>query len=143
MRKSEGRTCERCRKAFTVGGRYADKQHRGIRFCSGTCAATSRHTTVEHFWDKNGATKCLAWDALREKVFDRDGRKCVFCGRDKNLQAHHILPREYGKDHKERNLVASCRQCHGSIDRVAKLIARRHGREAMAKKIKILMRLIR
>jgi 5-methylcytosine-specific restriction endonuclease McrA len=32
-----------------------------------------------------------------EAVKTRDGNKCVYCGSDKNTNAHHIIPREIEK----------------------------------------------
>lgn len=44
----------------------------------------------------------------------RDGRKCVICGRDVNLEAHHIIPvshsRKYVYD--ENNGITLCKDCH-------------------------------
>jgi len=99
---------------------------------------------VDHFWEnKNGVSSNAAWKDLRKGIFDRDGKKCVFCSKDTNLQAHHCLPRKYGGSHKEENLVTSCRHCHGAIDRVIRLIEIRHGKDTMSEKVTVLMGLLR
>jgi len=33
---------------------------------------------------------------LRTKIFDRDGRVCVYCGSSENLSLDHILPKSLG-----------------------------------------------
>jgi 5-methylcytosine-specific restriction endonuclease McrA len=139
MEKRFMKTCETCGDEFKVGGKL---KHPWVRFCSNTCAGKARRITIDRLW-KNGGGSCKNWDVLRSKIFDRDERKCVFCSKDTNLQAHHCLPRKYGGSHEEGNLVASCRHCHGSIDRVIRLVEIRHGKDAMPEKIAALMELIR
>lgn len=55
-----------------------------------------------------------AWKELREKALERDGRKCVLCGSDQNLQVHHIWPRKFHKNLQEDldNLVVLCSRHH-------------------------------
>jgi len=119
----EKRECKFCGKAFTVGGRYADKIHKDALFCSNECSSKSQRITIDEFWVNGGKTSSKNWEEYREKILKRDGYKCVFCGISRNLQIHHMLPREYGGSHTKGNLVACCRHCHGSIDRVIRLIA--------------------
>ena len=55
------------------------------------------------------------WAAVRRAVFDRDGWRCVMCGRAGRLEADHITPmqREPGQDPYDINgLQALCRACH-------------------------------
>ena len=48
---------------------------------------------------------------LKFKIKQRDGNKCIFCGREENLVVHHI---DYDKmNYKEDNLVTLCKICHG------------------------------
>jgi len=50
------------------------------------------------------------WSA---KVKDRAGGKCEICGKDKYVQAHHIIPRtNYALRHDIENGVALCRRHH-------------------------------
>ena len=49
---------------------------------------------------------------LRTKIFDRDGRVCVYCGSSENLSVDHILPKSLGGGDEEENLVTSCSRCN-------------------------------
>jgi len=62
------------------------------------------------------------WKCLRDHVVHRDSYTCQSCGYDKNnkenrqLHAHHIIPRkEGGPDHPE-NLVTLCNHCHNKFE---------------------------
>ena len=55
------------------------------------------------------------WTAVRRAVFERDGYRCVMCGRAGRLECDHITPlqREPGQDHFDVNgLQTLCRLCH-------------------------------
>ena len=55
------------------------------------------------------------WAAVRRAVFERDGCRCVECGRAGRLECDHITPlqREPGQDPFDPNgLQALCRACH-------------------------------
>jgi len=57
---------------------------------------------------------CL-WSAVRRTVFERDGWRCVQCGRAGRLECDHITPlqREPGQDPYDPNgLQSICRRCH-------------------------------
>ena len=63
-----------------------------------TCSAAAPYRTAE-------------WRQLSLMVTQRDGR-CVRCGGNFRLSAHHVIPRaEGGADHPS-NLVALCVTCH-------------------------------
>ena len=49
---------------------------------------------------------------VRAKVLERDGWKCVFCGRTDTLQMAHYIPRSLGGLGIEENLVTLCLECH-------------------------------
>ena len=58
------------------------------------------------------------WRALRKKALDRDGWRCVKCGRAGMLQVDHIKPMETGGAPWDLdNLQSLCRGCH--IDKTA------------------------
>ena len=60
------------------------------------------------------------WAVVRRTVFERDGWRCVICGRAGRLEVDHITPlqREPGQDPYDPNgLQALCRRCH--IDKTA------------------------
>ena len=55
------------------------------------------------------------WAAVRRAVFERDGWRCVECGKAARLEADHVTPlqREPGQDPYDVNgLQALCRNCH-------------------------------
>lgn len=53
--------------------------------------------------------------ATFEKVFKRDGERCVFCKSYIALQLHHINGRGVGKTDDPDNCVIVCRNCHERI----------------------------
>lgn len=53
------------------------------------------------------------WAAVRQKVFDRDGWRCVKCGRPGRLECDHVRPLHQGGDPWDMaNLQALCGGCH-------------------------------
>ena len=55
------------------------------------------------------------WAAVRRQVFDRDGWRCVSCGRAGRLECDHVTPlqREPGQNPYDPNgLQTLCRDCH-------------------------------
>ena len=55
------------------------------------------------------------WAAVRRFVFERDGWRCVECGKAGRLECDHVTPmqREPGQDPFDPNgLQALCRTCH-------------------------------
>ena len=55
------------------------------------------------------------WAAVRRAVFERDGWRCVMCGKAGRLECDHITPleREPGQDVYDPNgLQTLCRACH-------------------------------
>ena len=55
------------------------------------------------------------WAAVRRFVFERDGWRCVECGRAGRLECDHIVPmqREPGQNPWDINgLQTLCRSCH-------------------------------
>jgi hypothetical protein len=66
-----------------------------------------------------------SWRAVRERVLERDGYECRFCGKtdeehieetDRGLDVHHIIPESDGGRDTMRNLVALCRSCHRTME---------------------------
>ena len=61
------------------------------------------------------------WAAIRRAVFERDGWRCVMCGKAGRLECDHITPleREPGQDvYDPPDLQSLCRDCH--ISKTAK-----------------------
>lgn len=54
--------------------------------------------------------------SARAITFERDGRRCVVCGRSEALSIHHIKPRALGGRNHSSNLVTLCRPCHEAIE---------------------------
>lgn len=50
--------------------------------------------------------------ALRERVFERDGYRCVECGSTFWLELSHNKPRGRGGADTEDNLACRCKICH-------------------------------
>jgi 5-methylcytosine-specific restriction endonuclease McrA len=51
----------------------------------------------------------------RDRVFERDGHRCVYCGlvfAADELSVDHVEPRVRGGDHSAGNLVTACRGCN-------------------------------
>ena len=66
------------------------------------------------------------WAATRCAVFDRDGWRCVQCGKAGRLECDHVVPLERGGDPWDMdNLQTLCRNCH-----IAKTLAEAEARGA-------------
>jgi len=53
-------------------------------------------------------------DAVRQYVYDRDGRRCLHCGTTKALSLDHIHPYSLGGSDDPSNLQTLCRPCNSS-----------------------------
>lgn len=51
--------------------------------------------------------------SLKQKILDRDNRKCKSCGDENDLSIDHILPVSRGGVSKEHNLQILCLSCNG------------------------------
>jgi hypothetical protein len=52
---------------------------------------------------------------MRERIFRRDGFRCVYCGEvfpGEQLSLDHVQPRMRGGDNSEGNLVTACQACN-------------------------------
>ena len=66
-----------------------------------------------------GKTRCaFAYREWKKKVHERDGYKCLRCGTDKKLHAHHIIPWKENKDLRfdVGNGKTYCSSCHLHIE---------------------------
>ena len=55
------------------------------------------------------------FNPLRERIFRRDGYRCVYCGNvfpDEALSLDHVQPRMRGGDNSDGNLVTACKACN-------------------------------
>ena len=53
---------------------------------------------------------------VKENVWDRDGRRCVFCGSPDGQPNAHIVPRSKGGLGVEKNIITLCWECHYRMD---------------------------
>ena len=51
---------------------------------------------------------------VKDKVWNRDGRKCTQCGSNENLEFDHIIPFSKGGKSTYRNLQLLCQTCNRS-----------------------------
>lgn len=51
----------------------------------------------------------------REKVLNRDGKKCVLCGSETSLQRHHVIFRSRGGTDTPQNQVTLCKKCQREV----------------------------
>lgn len=59
--------------------------------------------------------------AVRRAVHERDGDRCVCCGRSGDLQVHHRRPRAMGgtvllDTNGQANLILLCASCHAKVE---------------------------
>lgn len=52
----------------------------------------------------------------RERVFERDGSRCVFCGTTQPLELAHLVPFSSGDASSIDNLITICPNCHMRLD---------------------------
>ena len=116
VRRRITKICPVCQQPFETGGRAGkrDQVH-----CSEKCAAKAKWAPIDNAF--TGSRRSGHWRELSAKIIKRD-EACIFCGRTKNLQAHHKVPREYGGSHDEENLGATCRRCHMVVDAMIKIM---------------------
>ena len=53
--------------------------------------------------------------SVKDRVYERDGGRCVLCGRPGNPEAHYISRAHSGLGI-EQNIVTLCRECHDRYD---------------------------
>lgn len=66
-----------------------------------------------------GAVVGESWNALRLRVFARDGFACTYCGSTEDLHCDHVVPRIRGGLDVESNLTTACGPCNlskGALD---------------------------
>lgn len=102
-------TCDWC------GCEYSDYPSRIERtdgnYCSRDCTWKSRRE--ESDIDHRRVMQSGEWRVVRERVLERDRKRCQECGHGENLHVHHITPlSEGGEKYDMDNLVTLCQTCH-------------------------------
>jgi len=64
-----------------------------------------------YFTNKNGNRESIPQDVM-DKVWNRDGGKCVKCGAQENLEFDHIIPFSKGGATTYRNMQLLCKKCN-------------------------------
>ena len=67
------------------------------------------------------AKACAISPGVKRIVYDRDGGKCVYCGRPGFPEAHFI-PRSKGGLGIPENILTLCRECHDKYDHGVRLM---------------------
>ena len=77
------------------------------------------------------------WDNIRKQVYQRDGNRCVMCGKRARLHAHHIVPVKISKDNSLSNLVSVCGKCHRKLESIGFAILERGGGQTEIKRAEL------
>jgi 5-methylcytosine-specific restriction endonuclease McrA len=86
-------------------------------YCSANCRLTAWRAR-KHEQNETGhkPRHLLGWAQKRFAVLERDGFKCVYCGRGPNdgvvLHVDHVEPRWIGGPARLENLVTACAECN-------------------------------
>lgn len=60
--------------------------------------------------------KCDINKATKNKVWERDGHRCIICGNPFAMPNAHFIPRSKGGLGIEQNIVTLCAKCHQATD---------------------------
>ena len=59
---------------------------------------------------------CDITQAVKKKVWERDGKRCIICGRPYAMPNAHYISRAHGGLGIEQNIVTLCQTCHHAYD---------------------------
>ena len=62
------------------------------------------------------AKACDISKAVKDRVWERDGHKCIVCGNYEAMPNSHYIRRSQGGLGIEENIVTMCQQCHRMYD---------------------------
>ena len=62
---------------------------------------------------------CDITQAVKKKVWERDGERCIICGSPNAMPNAHFIPRSKGGLGIEQNIVTLCLNCHHAYDNTA------------------------
>lgn len=74
---------------------------------------------------------CDIKQSVKERVWERDGHRCIFCGSASAMPNAHFVPRSRGGLGIEQNIVTACIYCHQLMDQGS--FAQRHEKQLRAK----------
>jgi hypothetical protein len=103
-------TCAQCKRGWQDGG--------GVTVEMSPPALETALCDAEHIGTVDGEstqrTKQDIPPAVRRKVLRRDHERCRVpgCRSSRNIDLHHIVPREHGGSHRAENLLALCESHH-------------------------------
>jgi len=110
-------------------GKRLEKTDRTLHFACAEMVRILEHQTdnsliTQRIWDAYGRwfpeeiVTRAQWDAVRKyvapAVFRRDGKKCVYCGSERDITVDHVVPIARGGSHEMGNLAACCAECNSS-----------------------------
>jgi hypothetical protein len=79
------------------------------------------------------------WDAIRRKVYARDGHRCVLCFKKGKVHAHHIIPVAISHDNSLGNLVTACAKCHRKLEAIGYKILAAGGHRTDVRRVELKM----
>lgn len=59
---------------------------------------------------------CDIPQAVKKAVWERDKKRCIYCGNCEAMPNSHYIPRSKGGLGIEKNIVTLCRNCHYNFD---------------------------
>lgn len=59
---------------------------------------------------------CDISKAVKDKVWERDGQRCIVCWSRNAMPNAHYIPRSHGGLGIEQNIVTLCQECHRAYD---------------------------
>lgn len=62
------------------------------------------------------AKACDITQAVKQRVWERDGERCIICGSPTAMPNAHYISRAHGGLGIEQNIVTLCQNCHHAYD---------------------------
>ena len=80
------------------------------------CYVCLKNLSLKYVFDKKDERIVIKrrsiTEKLRNKIFSRDGNKCILCGSQDNLQIDHKIPFSLGGLTTTENLQTLCQECN-------------------------------